>query len=257
MTKGKIMTTLVICDDEITIRAGLKNMIEKNSDNIEIVGLAANGAEAYKIISETRPNVVLLDITMPAMTGFEVIQKVSAQSPSTQFIIVTGHDEFKYAQQALKLHVFDYLLKPIKKDALFSVISRASIKSKEILDDETENKDDDKENKNVAQTAVDYILKNYTDPEISLAKLASSLFVSESYLTRIIKNSVGKSYSEYVTELRMIKAKHLLVDSPNLLIKEVAEQSGYLNRHYFCNLFKNSTGLTPTQYRDKHTLDNI
>lgn len=243
------MNKIIICDDEITIRNGLTKMI-KNNDIMEltVAGTAANGWEASALIKEEMPAVALMDITMPGPDGLEVIKEAADTSPQTQFIIITGHDEFQFAQQALKMDVCDYLLKPIDKKNLFLAIEKAvSLYEKA----SSNTKDALLHNKDAGKQALDYIYQNYNQPDISLAMLAAKLYISESYLTRIIKKNTGESFTELLTRIRLTKAKELLSGEKELLSQEIAELVGYQDRHYFCRIFKQNIGLSPLEYRKK------
>jgi two-component system response regulator YesN len=241
---------ILICDDEPTIRNGLKHLIESGSMKLNVAGTASNGFEACRLIKELKPEVVLIDINMPGLTGLEVMREVSVHAPFTKFIIVSGYDEFQYAQQAIQLKAFDYLLKPIDKNNLFVVIEKAcSCAAKEkkayavypAL-----------ENLNIADETVDYIYKNYADSELSLSSISKKLHVSESYLTRIIKKKTNMSFSELLTKLRMEEAISLILSDCSISSLNLSEKTGYKSQHYFCKVFKSYTGMTPTEYRKNH-----
>nr|WP_300094631.1 response regulator [Sedimentibacter sp.] len=243
------MYDILICDDESTIRNGLKHLIESSTMKLNVAGTASNGFEALRLIKEIRPEVVLIDINMPGLTGLEVMREVSVHAPFTKFIIVSGYDEFQYAQQAIQLKAFDYLLKPIDKKNLFVVIEKAcncAVKEKKDCHYPTA------ENFNITDETIDYIYKNYRDSELSLSNISKDLHVSESYLTRIIKKKTNMSFSEFLTKLRMEEAISLILSDSSISSLNVSEKTGYKSQHYFCKVFKSYTGMTPTEYRKKH-----
>jgi len=116
---------LLIADDEARIRRGLRNVVDWNELNIEVVGEAEDGEIALEQIQKLNPDLILLDICMPFLNGLELIKRLNKVDPNCTIIIITGHDEFEYMHEALKLKVFDYLLKPVQKDALKDTICRA------------------------------------------------------------------------------------------------------------------------------------
>lgn len=242
------MNRLIICDDEITIRSGLKKMIESSDLGVTVAGVAANGLQAAQLIQSLRPQVALMDINMPGTDGLSVIREAAIISPHTQFIIITGHDEFTYAHTALKLEVCDYLLKPINKKDLFSAIEKALKRYESLSGDHTLLGNQYQDN---AEQALQYIQKNYHDPHLTLASLANQLHISESYLTRVIKKAAGMSFTELLTKIRIGKAMELLLDDSSLRSQEIAQRVGYENRHYFCRVFKQYTGDSPLEYRKK------
>jgi two-component system response regulator YesN len=112
------MLSLVIVDDERGIIELIKNLIDFTRVNVEVVGEAENGVEAYHLILEKRPDVVITDIRMPGITGIELIAKVNEAGVSVSFVVISGYRDFDYAQNALKFGAVDYLLKPIKQTDL-------------------------------------------------------------------------------------------------------------------------------------------
>lgn len=104
---------VVIIDDEAVVRTGLRNTIDWPAHGFELVGDYENGRDAWEAIPSRRPDLILSDISMPYMDGLELAGLVAAQFPYIKLIILTGYDEFEYAQQALRLKVSDFVLKPI------------------------------------------------------------------------------------------------------------------------------------------------
>jgi two-component system LytT family response regulator len=114
-----ILTTLIV-DDEALARRGLKHRLQHVPD-IHIVGEAKNGREALARIRELRPSLVFLDIQMPGMTGFDVVNELGPDElPSVVF--VTAYDE--YAVNAFEANAVDYILKPIENDRLLDALKK-------------------------------------------------------------------------------------------------------------------------------------
>ena len=127
------MIRLLIADDETSACDDMIRCIDWDKYGIEIIGVAADGLEAYQMISEHHPDIVLIDIEMPGMNGIDVIKKVNDEIPHhPSFIIVSGYDDFSYAQQAVSLDVDQYLLKPFLPSHLLSAIHR-SVEKLEIV----------------------------------------------------------------------------------------------------------------------------
>jgi two-component system, response regulator YesN len=116
------MLSLIIIDDERGIIELIKNLIDPKRVKVEIVGEAENGVEAYNLILEKHPDVVITDIRMPGMTGIELIEKVSKANLGITFVVISGYRDFDYAQSALKYGAVDYLLKPIKQNDLNNLL---------------------------------------------------------------------------------------------------------------------------------------
>jgi len=113
---------IVIADDERPARMFLKNLLN-GFEAVEIVGEAENGTEAIELIEKLKPDLALLDLQMPEVSGLEVV-KLVRKSALPLVAFVTAHDEF--AVQAFELNAVDYLLKPIEKSRLSETLSRAA-----------------------------------------------------------------------------------------------------------------------------------
>lgn len=121
------MLKLIIADDEMDARDNMIACINWEQHGLEIAGTAGDGLTAYSLIMERSPDIVLIDIKMPGLSGLEVIQKVRKQTRhSPAFVIVSGYDDFHYAQQAIDLGVSSYLLKPFSPNDLLRAMRRAS-----------------------------------------------------------------------------------------------------------------------------------
>ncbi len=116
MTKFK----LVVVDDEPAAREGLQALLGKDAE-IEVVAVCKNGLEAIEAIGTRHPDIVLLDIQMPEISGFEVLQSIA--TPWPQIIFITAYDQ--YALQAFSYHALDYLLKPFSDERFYESLARA------------------------------------------------------------------------------------------------------------------------------------
>lgn len=107
------MYKVIIVDDESVVRQGLRRMIAWNDHGFELIGDYENGREAWEAVERDKPDLIISDISMPFMDGLELARLVSASYPYMKLIILTGYDQFEYAQQAIRLKVRDFVLKPI------------------------------------------------------------------------------------------------------------------------------------------------
>ena len=129
------MTVLkvLLVDDEPVILEGLKVMIDWEQEGLQVVGSASDGMEAFQMIRELSPDIVITDIKMPRMSGLELLERVREKgNKQTGFIVLTGFDDFSYARRALKLEAIDYLLKPVEKKELLGALKKASMIHEEI-----------------------------------------------------------------------------------------------------------------------------
>jgi len=113
---------VIIADDEYLARASLRSMLEELNLPIDFIGEATNGEELTSLVAQTLPEVAFVDIRMPRLNGLESIRNVKAVSPDTRWFILTGFPEFDYAQEAIRLGVSGYLLKPVDPQELNKVL---------------------------------------------------------------------------------------------------------------------------------------
>lgn len=396
------MWRLVIADDENKIRRGIEKILNWHELNIDIVGEAEDGEIALTVIEEKNPDIVLLDINMPFLNGLNLLQELKNINYKGIIIIISGYDDFSYAQKALQYNVFDYVLKPVNKKIMEEIITRAVNKLNEIEKENnymnwvkkqvTENSyalkktffsewlnnklsegqvlkeleffniefgenigimvvklvdkmnieimnkqwditlldfaianiledkfneekvnfvfDDDKniifinkidnirewiafgneleveiykylkckviiEQENVSGgilkikdaylkiisslnekkkfspislSTIKYIKENYYLNSLNINDISNKLEVTSSYLSKLLKKETGLSFIDYVTDVRINRAKCIMED-PTIKIYDVAELIGYNNQHYFCRAFKKVVGISPTEYK--------
>jgi two-component system response regulator YesN len=116
------MIKVLVVEDKYITRKGLIRDIDWQTQGFEVVGEAANGADALDMIPLIMPNLVITDIMMPVLDGLGLLEKTKHTYPDLYFLIISGHDEFEYAQRALKLGAFDYVLKPINMQDFLQVL---------------------------------------------------------------------------------------------------------------------------------------
>jgi two-component system response regulator YesN len=108
----------VIAEDEDLIRRGLERELPWSALGMRVVGLAADGLEAVRLCAQVRPDILLTDIRMPHLDGLALIERVREESPDTVFLIISGYNDFSYAQEAISLGVSHYFLKPLELDRI-------------------------------------------------------------------------------------------------------------------------------------------
>lgn len=119
------MFKVIIADDEPKILHGLSSQIQKMGLDIEVAGLARDGLEAYDMVKALRPDILLLDICMPFLSGLEMLEKQRDLQMRMKVIVITGYEEFEYAKKALELSVFAFLLKPVEIQELKARLEQA------------------------------------------------------------------------------------------------------------------------------------
>ena len=118
------MLTMLIADDEPVIINGLKMLIDWSQLGIEICCTCENGSDALSEILARKPDLALLDISMPGMIGIEILKALYAVQSKTKVIFISGFQDFSYAHDALSYGAVEYLLKPVKKDELLRAVQK-------------------------------------------------------------------------------------------------------------------------------------
>lgn len=121
------MIKVLIVEDKAPILWSIKKKVQNFSPDIIITGEAFNGIEALESIKNNQPDIIITDILMPVMDGLKLIEEVINMNIPVKFIIISGHNEFEFARQAMKLGVDEYLLKPITQEALNKILNKLSI----------------------------------------------------------------------------------------------------------------------------------
>jgi DNA-binding NarL/FixJ family response regulator len=103
---------VIIAEDHAVVREGTRQIIERQED-IEVVGEAANGAEAVALVERVNPDVAIVDISMPVMSGIEATEKIKATRPGTAVLILTAYDDDQYIFALLAAGAAGYLLKDV------------------------------------------------------------------------------------------------------------------------------------------------
>ncbi|OLS42173.1 response regulator transcription factor [Bacillus sp. MRMR6] len=117
------MYKVLLVDDERIITEGISRVINWESIGTTLIGTARNGIEAYNIIEQIKPDIVISDIKMPGMNGLELVAKVYNAFPEIKFILLSGFSEFDYAKQAMEFGVKHYLLKPCNENTIMDAVS--------------------------------------------------------------------------------------------------------------------------------------
>jgi two-component system response regulator YesN len=244
------MYKVLLVEDELVILSGLRKLIGEVIQGFVVCGEARNGKEALNLMKEQLPDVIVTDIRMKEMHGLEMIERIRAQYALIPILIISGYDDFEYVKSALRWRVVDYLLKPVDRIELAKVLGRIRQELDEqrgIAIHEAQKGDESPERPLIKK--IKRIIKDRLDQDISLKYVAEQVQMNHQYLSTLFKAETGSNFMEYVTELRIERAKELLRDT-NLKIYEVARLSGYANAKHFMNMFKQAVGVTASEFRD-------
>ncbi|WP_166238691.1 response regulator transcription factor [Paenibacillus turpanensis] len=239
---------ILIVDDEKWVRSVIRKMVEKTGLPFTVVHECANGVEALDWLQEHTADLLLADIRMPVMDGLSFIEQLGAKAGSTDVAIISGHDDFEYARQAIRLGVVDYLLKPVDEQDMRKMLTKWMGRRAESEKETVQREIEDCAGLSPVEKVMQYIGEHMTSGEITLQDAAKHVHLNPSYLSQLFKQQTGQNFVDYVTGLRMKEAQKWLRHT-SLRIAEIAERLGYSDQSYFSNQFRKWTGYTPSEYR--------
>ncbi|MDM5276380.1 response regulator [Paenibacillus silvae] len=243
----------IIVEDEALIRRNVSRKFRELNTRFEVIGEARNGQEALQLIEQKVPDLVITDIQMPVMNGLELAKYLYFAYPHVKIVILSGYHEFEYARQAIHYKVEDYLLKPLAEEQLRILLDTMELKlgsAADSLSHVSAVLDDQVKTEDIAEAVKLYLKQNYMH-EITLQDMAAQMHFSVDYLGKCFKKVTGETPLKYLTGLRINEAKRLLAAYEHMDIKTIGGAVGYADSHYFSRIFKNKTGLYPSEYRQQ------
>jgi two-component system response regulator YesN len=247
----------MLLDDEPWQLKGMGSMIPWGEGGFEVVYALADPGEALNLLFAEKIDVLLTDIRMPGLSGLELLAKLREKGVGTEVIFLSGHAEFDYARDALKMGAYDYLLKPFNTGEMPAFLAklREHLAQKEHVDSLIRHDRVINSGKAAEETAEDRLIKalvqfvdlNFSRP-ISLKDMALHCNTNTTTASRLFKQRMGSGFVKYLTALRIKKAVEYL-EKTELSIEEICSRLGYMDYFYFHKVFKKQTGKTPHQCR--------
>ena len=254
--------TVLLVEDENYLLKELEETVPWKRHGFTVAGCAVTEDEGVRLFESLHPDLIVTDIRLPGGSGLELLRRTSPPAA----IVITGHNDFEYARRALRLGVVDFLLKPIDDEELESALTRVQLqlagrhplpggestlgKPPEDGAEKSPVQVDSRERHALA--AENYIRRRYRE-EISLADAAKELGLSESYLSRLMRERRGRTFVEILTLYRLNAARSLLHDQ-RLRIHEIAERCGFQDQGYFARIFKRTYRISPSRFRSQLVL---
>lgn len=251
------MNILLVDDEMLAIEAICAKAPFQKYGITEV--LTANSMkQAQEILRVKKADIVVCDIEMPNGSGLELMEWINADCPGIVKLILSCHNEFEFAQQAMSLSCTQYILKPATPEVMDKALAKAV---EQVLRQDSDRKlkelgeayaqkltGGEEQDRDIAETVKNYIT-DHVQEELAVEKLAQMVFVSQNHLARCFKKKYGKTVTEYISDYRLGLAEKLLRDT-KLTVTMVSAKVGYPNYAHFTKQFKKYSGYTPSQYRD-------
>lgn len=232
-----ILIKVLLVEDEISTRKLLNIIVNWEEFHMYICGEASNGREALFKIEKDHPDLVVTDIRMPILDGIALAKEIQKRYPDIKVMIITAYDDFSYAQDALRIGVVDFILKPLKRQEVKEALIRVGMQ----FHTDPEGKED------VIKCVQEYLHEHFAESTLSLAAVAEKFYLNSSYLSRIFKERTGTTLVEYLNKIRIHHACRYL-DAGGWKIYEIAEKVGIPNADYFGRCFRKIMGISAKEY---------
>lgn len=281
------MYRVIIVDDEFYIRKRVCRCIDWVSHGFRVEAEIESGEKAAFYIQQNQVDLAVVDISMPDISGLELIERIRKENTDLKIIILTGYDYFEYAKKAVNLGVSHFMLKPVDKQEMSETVikireeldaaERVKMAIQELRTDkerlesaglsrmllenggpEIQNFFKDLAGKTetpqyvsadqIVKKVKDIVKKQYSNGELCVQRIADILCLNANYVGITFKRAAGTSISQYINQVRMENAAYLIVHTL-IPIQEIAETVGYSDQFYFSKKFKQIYGMSPSTYR--------
>jgi two-component system response regulator YesN len=246
--RGKEMNVLIV-DDDVPYLNSLCREIHWKALLAEEVYTAMGGAEAMEILRTRAIDLLITDIEMPGKSGLHLLDWCREESYRCMTIILSSFPDFSYAQRAISLGVFSYLLKTSEYSVLEDMIRRAMVE----LMRRREQQEETSEARQPGQIEkIRYYISEHISEEINRSMLAKYVGFSPEYLSSYFKKMTGQSLNSYINSEKIYFSQKMLLQT-DLPISMIAQNLGFETSSYFTALFRKMTGMTPREFRKKRT----
>lgn len=245
------MNVVLIVEDEILEQEFLKTMVLRELSTEDKVFTTGSGVQAVQLAKQHRPNIIIMDLMIAEIDGLTAIQDIRKFLPNTCITILSAYSDFSYAQKAINLKVFEYLLKPVKPSAFKEIFKRMLEASHEesMISEPIEKTllPVQEEHQSFIQESVTYIQDHFKE-KLTLEMTASRVFMNSKYFSRVFKKEMGVSFTEYIIQLRIQYACRLL-ETTNYPAYRISSECGFSDPSYFNRVFCAQLNMTPQTYR--------
>ncbi|MDL2318106.1 helix-turn-helix domain-containing protein [Eubacteriales bacterium OttesenSCG-928-A19] len=236
------MFRAVIVDDDKWALEDIKQSFAFETHGFVLEAAFASAEDALVAILRSPPDLIVSDIRMQRNSGLDMVRILREHHVASVFVLVSGYDDFAYAQIAFRYGVFDYLLKPIDDEQVHDLMHRIRAHLEKHGGDQTPAYSAD-----IVGEALRYIDAHYAR-SMSLEELAANLHMNKNHLSQLISKRIGMPFTQYKNTLRIQRAKEL-IQAGETSLTNIAYAVGFDSLSRFSKVFKQLTCLSPQQYK--------
>ena len=244
------MYRVVLIDDERVIVEGLRKVVKWEDYRCEVVATASDAVSGAEAIRQHQPHILFTDIRMPGDDGLTMLAGLRSEYPDMQVIVLTGYRDFQYAQEAIRLGVARFLLKPSKMSEINEALQAVTERLDKAAPEEEKEELREHSGSFIVRQATAYIENHYAE-KLTLQDVADACYVSQWHLSKLLNRHTDGNFYDVLNSVRINAAKRLLRD-PSLKIGEIGEMVGYSDTAHFARVFKKLIGMSANEYRNNH-----
>jgi two-component system response regulator YesN len=242
--------SVLIVEDEKMERDFLKSVIEKELAPDDSVYACESGVQAVSMARKYKPDIIFMDIFLPELDGIGATEEIQKFLPDVCVCIISACSDFLYAQKAVSLHVFKYILKPIRPAEFKAVLTQMM----DYVDGRRQRESTagsagaaEKEQEPFIEESVKYIRKHFQE-RLTLQTVSSRVFMNPQYFSRVFKRETGVTFTQFINNLRIQHACRLL-ETTNYPAYRIASECGFTDASYFNRVFYTQMEMTPKEYK--------
>lgn len=241
---------VLIVEDDILEQEFLNTIIQEELPQGSQLLTCVSGTQAVEFARQYMPSIIFMDIIIPELDGIQAITEIRKFLPDACITIISASSDFSYARKAIGLHVFDYLLKPVKPVAIKQMFQKMLAFVSNSKANADENIIEEKIGlPSFIEESIKYIKENYCE-KLTLQQVSSHVFMNPQYFSRIFKKELGVTYTDYVNNLKILHACKLL-ETTGYAAYRISSECGFSDQSYFNRVFFNHTKMTPKEYQKK------
>ena len=248
---------IMIVDDEPSAAEALRRVLLRRSEYFTVAREEHSARAALENLAAARPDLIFTDIKMPDMNGIEFTRQVMRLRSGTAVIVVSGYDDFILVHDAFIYGAEDYLLKPVNPEKFLTALDtlKARLDNRGSFPGEQGPEPPPAAAERPAASSagltekIERYVAGHIAGDVSIMSVCRVFSISQPYLSRIFRKYRNCTFNDFVNSVKIRRASELLDSRQDLLIGTVAVLSGFTDPFYFSRGFKQTMGVTPSEYR--------